>query len=311
MTPDPIDPYRTILRSATMHAYALHRDAQGAGDALATGVWGAVFLEAFLEEAIEAAGLSGGERDLGGMVNRLRGAKTLRHGAEVLNQCDMVRVARNALVHAGASPGQVVATHAATIAGNLPHILRLAQPWFVGVRPAEAAEPAYPPMAARVFVSTITPHLQLQDLFLLALYETMRWQGLEPIRVVLDEYDKRDPVRKIIETLRRCDALLCVGLERSHAYFLREREGSDKARETLHGFYSSGWLNLEAGAAFALELPVFVMCQSHIMSDGVFDRDWNSAPTYVIESNPPTVDDPAVQRCLARLADVLVKSVST
>ncbi len=144
-------------------------------------------------------------------------------------------------------------------------------------------------------------------MFLLTLEDALRQRAMEPVRVVMDEYDRRDPVGKIVATLQRCDACLCVGLERSHAYLLCEREGGEKSRETMHSFYSSGWLNLEAGAAFALGLPVLVMCESRIVSDGVFDRDWNSSAPYVIEGSPLSVEDPAVQRCLARLVTTLAE----
>jgi hypothetical protein len=167
MTADALDPYRAILRPTTTHPYALHRDGVGAGDWLAAGVWGAVFLEAFLEEAMQALNLTIGERDLGGMINRLRHEKTLQHASDILNHCEMVRAARNALVHAGASPGRVVETHAATISGNLPHILRLALPWFGAVQPRADGSPAYPAPTARVFLSTITPHRKRRSAALL------------------------------------------------------------------------------------------------------------------------------------------------
>ncbi len=277
----------------------------GCGDRLAAGVWGAVFLESFLEEALMTLGLSASDRDLGGMINRLRQEKSLPNIHEVLNQCEMVRAARNGLVHAGDSPGRVVETYSATITGTIPHILRLARPWFP--TPPSRTEPtaAFPKVKARVFLSTITPHLKLQSLFLMNLEDELRARGLEPVRAELKDWDRKDPVGKVISFLRGCDACLCVGLERSHAYLLCEREGGEKATETTHGFYTSGWLNLETGAAFALGMPVLVLCEARIVSDGVFDRNWNSSQPFVIESRPPTIEDPAVPECLARLEDLL------
>ena len=69
---------------------------------------------------------------------------------------------------------------------------------------------------------------------------------------------------------------IVVGLERSHSYFLRDKEGTDDQREETHRKYTSGWLHLEAGLAHALGLDVFVICESGICSDGIFDRSWNS-----------------------------------
>lgn len=60
---------------------------------------------------------------------------------------------------------------------------------------------------------------------------------------------------------------------------------------------------MEAGAGFALGLPVLVLCEPRIKSEGIFDRAWNSSPPYEMASMPSSVTDPAVQRCLARLEE--------
>jgi hypothetical protein len=80
-------------------------------------------------------------------------------------------------------------------------------------------------------------------------------------------------VKKRIEI---CKGLIVLGLERSHAYLVRDREGSMEPKDRTHRRYASGWLHLEAGIAHSLDLPIFVMCERGIASDGIFDREWNS-----------------------------------
>jgi hypothetical protein len=242
--------------------------------------------------------------DLGTSINRLRGEKNVENLREVLDYCDGARIARNGLVHARANPGTSVEAFSLTIRTYLVQILGLALPWFAQMSPATKAKVEAAPdtrTIARVFLSTISPHLPRQEAFLRDLRAAMRTLGLEPVAVEPDEYDARDPVGKILATLRRCDALLCVGLARSHAYFLREKEGSAKELEVTHRFYTSAWLHLEAGAAFALGKPVIVLCEESIASDGVFDRSWNSSPPYQLGAGPLSIDDPVVERCLDRL----------
>jgi len=299
---------RSHCASDIGRSYDLHREAATKGDWLSSGVWGAVFLEGFLEEACHALGIPAPDRsDMGSLVSRLRNVKDLKHGREILDLCDGVRLARNALVHSRATVGDSTQVHAQTIHGYLRQILFLGQAWFADRIAAAPLDPhsGFPAVIGRVFVSTITPHLPRQEGFLQDLLIEMRQLGLEPMRVEFDEYDRRDPIAKVLQVLGGCQALLSVGLTRSHAYFLRDREGSAKESESVHRWYTSGWLNLEAGAAFALKRHVMVMCEKELAQDGIFDRDWNSSPPFVMTMSPPSIDDPQVQSCLRRLQGLM------
>ena len=53
-----------------------------------------------------------------------------------------------------------------------------------------------------------------------------------------------EKVRRYIE---ECHGIIVLGLERSHAYFYRDKEGSEKELEATHRRYSSAWLQLETG----------------------------------------------------------------
>jgi hypothetical protein len=307
---DDLKPYRGILQQATERCYQSHIEAAAAGDLLAAGVWGAVFLEAFLEDVLRVRGISVSDRlDLNTAISRLRQEKDLANARDVLDHCEAVRIARNGLVHARANPGSSVEVHATTIKNYLHAILLLALPWFAGAPGrAEVRAAKAPPIVGRVFISTITPHLPRQEAFQRELEAELRTRGLEPVRVELQEFDQKDPVGKIVKVLNTCDALLCLGLARSHSYFLRDREGGHGEKEETHRYYTSGWMHLESGAAFALGIPVLVLCEASIASDGVFDRSWNSSQPYEIKGSELTVDDPAVKRCLDQLVEIVSSS---
>lgn len=78
-------------------------------------------------------------------------------------------------------------------------------------------------------------------------------------------------VKSVIET---CNAIVVIGLERSHVYYLRDKEGSEK--EDMHSRYTSAWLQLESGIAIGMGKEVFVLCQKDLYGGGIFDRDWNT-----------------------------------
>jgi hypothetical protein len=163
--------------------------------------------------------------------------------------------------------------------------------WYARVAQAQAPEVPVDTvdeaLLIPMFVSTITPHTVNQALFLDTFLERLRAVGVRPIRAEFTTYDQRDPVGKIRQVIEDCRAVVTVGLERSHSYFLREKEGSDGEHEAVHRKYSSGWLHLEAGVASALGKPVFVVCEHDLCSDGVFDREWNSFIVTEIPSLDP------------------------
>jgi hypothetical protein len=184
-TEDSFAPFRSVCQQSTGRTYDLHREAIANQDWLAAGVWGAVFLEAFLEEVCRALNVSIPDRlELGDAINRLRGVKDLKGGREVLDLCDGVRMARNGLVHARTNVESGTLTLSTTIQNYINEILALATPWF-GARPDPTgeAQEALPIPVGRVFLSTINPHSPRQEAFLRDLQLEMRAKCLEPVRM--------------------------------------------------------------------------------------------------------------------------------
>jgi hypothetical protein len=82
--------------------------------------------------------------------------------------------------------------------------------------------------------------------------------------------------------------MIVIGLERSHAFFLRQRPGASKGQEDLtHVKYTSPWLHMEAAIASTLKLPVFVLCQKDLASEGIFDRSWNTYTVVELSADLP------------------------
>ena len=134
-----------------------------------------------------------------------------------------------------------------------------------------------------VFISTITPHTPEQVFFQEEFYYKLEENGIKPVKVEFDDFDKKDPMNKVKETIANCKATIVLGMERSHAYFMKTREGSDKESEETHIIHTSGWLHLEAGMAISSGHQIFVLCEKNIIGEGIFDRDWNSYPVMEIE----------------------------
>ncbi len=153
----------------------------------------------------------------------------------------------------------------------------------------------------RLFVSTITPDNGRQAYFLETLLERLHKVGIEPVRLHPTQFHRLDPIGYARNEIKVCHGLFAIGLERSHAYFLRDREGTSRETEETHRRYTSGWLHLEAGIAHALGLDVFVLCQVDICNDGIFDRKWNTYPVTEIASLDD--DSPDLMTLLDHLAE--------
>jgi hypothetical protein len=274
----------------------------------AAAVWGAVFLEAFLGEVSRNLALPhSSQDDLSGRIQQLRQySKNHAPGKpdvpdDVVKRCDDIRNTRNRLVHDTGLPKSTLRQDAEFIAAGLEVILE----WYAGLvqpqAPQAAADAVDDASLIPVFLSTITPHTVDQALFLDAFLERMRTVGVRPVRAEYTTYDRRDPVGKIRQVIEGCRGVITVGLERSHSYFLREKEGSDGEREAVHRKFSSGWLHLEAGVASALGKPVFVVCEHDLCSDGVFDREWNSFIVTEISSLDP--DSPELSGFFRHIED--------
>jgi len=280
--------YREYLSSDVFEHLAHSDRAWSSKDYLSVGVWGAVFLEAYLTLMLEKLKIKGASNeDLNGKIQRLRahsknpGPEIAKVPDEIVKRCDDIRNIRNRLVHDTGMKKSTLEQDAATIRSSLGVILdwysKVVKPEVTG---SDSHVSNMVEEKAKVFLSTITPHTIEQSVFLHDIKESLAAIGVRVIKAELSNYDKKDPIGKIRETMRGCDATLIVGLERSHSYYLKEKEGSEKEAEAFHRKYTSGWLHLEAGIANVFEQPVYVLCEKGIHSDGVFDREWN---TYVVE----------------------------
>jgi hypothetical protein len=109
--------------------------------------------------------------------------------------------------------------------------------WWRARRSALPA--AAPDWLDRVFLATITPDQARHRGFLIDLRAELITRRLQPVAVEPLAYDRKAPLKPVAEAMRTCDAVLVVGLERSRAFYVRDREGSDKQAEETNRRYSS------------------------------------------------------------------------
>lgn len=286
---------------------------------MSAAIWSAVFVESILKDYLRDFGEKSKDRDeLDSLIKRV--ANYLRNAPEIadsdkdkindiLRRAEEIRSKRNRLVHDTGVENRGLETDVNDMYNNVMQIIvsyldtEISRSVYAEntknlISPKKGeSEPGFP-----VFISTITPHNFEQTEFIEGFCNRLREIGVKPVRCILTDFDKRDPMNKVRSIISGCHAVVVIGLERSHVYYLRDKEGSEKESEDMHRRYTSAWLQLESGMAVGMGKRVFVLCQRDLYGGGIFDRDWN---TFVpLELNLPlNIYDKNVDMILTKISE--------
>ncbi|MEH7336066.1 hypothetical protein V7161_25905 [Neobacillus drentensis] len=276
------DNYQKFISKEVFQHYSNGYDSLQVGQYFAASVWASVFLEAFLVELLNRFELSQASgNDLNSRIDRLKGASDIIPD-EIHKRCHEIRSQRNRLVHDTGLGKNTLEQDAVSIYSHLEVILD----WYCKkVSPFDDTGGNEPdPLDLEkdkripVFLSTLNPDNERQRFFLNGFKDKLKSIGIEPVQCEFGYYDWKDPLKVVRNKISECRAVIVLGLERSNAYYIKDKEGSKKESIDTHRKYTSGWLHLEAGMASAMGKEVFVLCQKDIYSDGIFDRSWNTYP---------------------------------
>lgn len=260
---------------------------------LSAAIWSAVFVESVLKDYLRDFGEKSKDRDeldslIKRVANHLRNASQISDADkdminDILRRAEEIRSKRNRLVHDTGVENRGLETDVSDMYNNVMQIINnyldtqisksicAENSKIVDTKEIEGNEQEFP-----IFISTITPHNFEQIEFIEGFCNRLREIGVTPVRCTLTDFDKRDPMNKVKSFIETCNAIVVIGLERSHVYYLRDKEGSEKEKEDMHRRYTSAWLQLESGIAIGMGKEVFVLCQKDLYGGGIFDRDWNT-----------------------------------
>lgn len=286
---------------------------------LSAAIWSAVFVESILKDYLREFGEKSKDRDeLDSLIKRV--ANYLRNTTEfsdadkdkindILRRAEEIRSKRNRLVHDTGVENRGLETDVNDMYNNVMQIInnyldtRISKQIFEentkSIMPAQSTEVD---ADFSVFISTITPHNFDQTEFIEGFCNRLGEIGAKPVRCILSDFDKRDPMNKVRNVIEACDAVVVIGLERSHVYYLRDKEGSDSEKEHMHRRYTSAWLQLESGMAVGMGKKIFVLCQNDLYGGGIFDRDWNTFVPMEL-SLPLNIHDKSVDMILEKLKE--------
>lgn len=144
-----------------------------------------------------------------------------------------------------------------------------------------------------VFLSIAAPYLERQQEFLDCLRSYLIYRQLEPKTVGETEYSMDVPLVAVRRLELECYGVLAVAFRRSYIVKGVMRPGADlpspddprkpkyKPTDISDTWETSPWIHIEAAMAFQLGLPVLIIRENGVRSEGMLDQTTSGlyAPT--------------------------------
>jgi hypothetical protein len=122
-----------------------------------------------------------------------------------------------------------------------------------------------------VFISHPSPYNKAQHVFLSLIDVELKKHGLIPTNLGKNNWSFESPLKPIKRIMDTCVAAIVIGLERHHSYIGYEKEFSKDSKELCHKYTSSPWIQIEAGMAYQAGLPILILKESRVYSEGILD----------------------------------------
>jgi hypothetical protein len=132
-------------------------------------------------------------------------------------------------------------------------------------------------MATRnIFVSVGTSSNEAQEVFVRAVEDRLRSEGLIPHTVGRNTFSSDAPLKKVIELLDSCQGAVVIALERSFFPSGIDKRGGPNETQLSNISLPTPWNHIEAAMAYSRRLPLMVVVESGLKSEGLLEHgyDW-------------------------------------
>ena len=127
-----------------------------------------------------------------------------------------------------------------------------------------------------VFLSVGSNGSTQQEAFVEAIETRLRAEGLDPRTLGRSDWDSSAPLRPIVDLLAECSGAVILALERSYFQSGTERRGGDDEKQLSNVVLPTVWNQIEAALAYSKGLPMLVICEEGMQSEGLLEAryDW-------------------------------------
>jgi hypothetical protein len=115
-----------------------------------------------------------------------------------------------------------------------------------------------------------------QEEFVRAVEERLRREGIVPHTVGRNTFSADAPLKTSTQLMDKCRGTIVIALERLHFPAGTERRGGPKEASLTDTKLATPWNQIEAAMAYSRGLPLLVIVESGIRSEGLLERgfDW-------------------------------------
>ena len=127
-----------------------------------------------------------------------------------------------------------------------------------------------------VFISVGGTSTEQQETFVRAVEDRLRIEGITPHTVGRNTFSADAPLKAISELMNRCTGTVVIALERTYFASGMERRGGSKETTLTDVKLPTPWNHIEAAMAYTRGLPLMVIVETGIKSEGLLERgyDW-------------------------------------
>lgn len=127
-----------------------------------------------------------------------------------------------------------------------------------------------------VFVSVGGTATEQQEAFVRAVEERLRSEGLVPHTVGRNTFSADAPLKTVTELINSCVGAMVIALERSYFASGTEKRGGPKEIALTDVKLPTPWSHIEAAMAYTRGLPLMVIVEAGLKSEGLLERgfDW-------------------------------------
>jgi hypothetical protein len=131
-------------------------------------------------------------------------------------------------------------------------------------------------MSTWVFLSVGRTFNDEQEQFVVAVEELLQAHGFKPQTVGRNYFSNQQPLKTVTELMDKCAGAVIVALERTHVREAIDKRGSP-AETVLQAInLATVWNQIEAAMAYSLGLPLLVLVEDGLRSEGLLETgyDW-------------------------------------
>jgi len=127
-----------------------------------------------------------------------------------------------------------------------------------------------------IFLSVGATANDQQEAFVRAVEERLRSEGLNPQTVGRNAFSSDAPLKKVNELFDGCQGAVVIALERTFFPAGVEKRGGPNEAQLSNIRLPTPWNQIEAAMAYSRRLPLMVIVESGIKSEGLLERgnDW-------------------------------------